>query len=126
MRVPRLAVTLSIIRALPILIWLSAATYCFGQTGANLLTNGDFKVLQGGTAAGWISDPVLASEGSATVVTNQGANWLVLSPNSTNSASDRDAPIFGEAQGLLAANLLGASLYVSASMTAAAGSTAVL
>jgi alpha-N-arabinofuranosidase len=126
MKKPRLPVTQSIIRAFPVLVCLSIATYCFGQSGANLLTNGDFEVVQGGSAAGWVSDPALTSQGSAMVVTNQGTNWLVLSPNSTNSASDRDAPIFGEAQGLLAANLLGASLYVSASMSAAAGSTAVM
>jgi len=119
-------ITQSIIRALVFLVYLSVASRGFAQTSANLLTNGDFEVVQGGSAAGWVPDPALASQGSATVVANQGANWLVLSPNSTNSASDRDAPIFGEAQGLLAANLLGASLYVSASMSAEAGSTAVM
>jgi len=107
-------------------LFLSLTPHGFGHTGANLLKNANFTSLQGISPSEWGIDPAIISHGSATVVSDAGINWLVLSPNSANSTSDQDEPIFGIAQGIYADNLLGTNLFVSASMYADARSTAVM
>lgn len=97
------------------------------QTSSNLLQNGGFEGSSG--LQSWTVGPDVTGYGvslQAQASVAAGTSALKLAPNSNNPASARAPQLFGVAQGISAAGLQGQSIYISASMRAEGGATAIL
>jgi alpha-N-arabinofuranosidase len=95
----------------------------------NAIVNGGFEELKDGLPTGWTRDAQSARKGDARVVqehATSGTQALRLTPNANNIDSEKSTMPLALGQGFEGRQLSGTTLYVSGSLLARGGATAVI